>query len=61
MAFFKWQIKFIIIILLAMLVFNVPTIYSVCDARLFCKWVDGMDQNGNDFLFLGTEVGAKLI
>ena len=44
-----------------MLVFNVPTIYSVCDAGLFCKWVDGMDQNGNDFLFLGTEVGAKLI
>jgi len=61
LVFFKWKIKFIIIILLATSAFNVPIVYSICDVGLFCKWVDGGDQNGNDFLFSGTEVGAKSI
>ena len=60
-AFKKDQIKYFIIILIAMSVFNVPIRHSVCHIRFFCYWVDRKDQNKIDFLKSGTDLGAKSI
>ena len=35
--------------------------YSVCNLRFFCYWFDSRNQNKNDFLKLGTDLGAKSI
>ena len=37
------------------------TMYSVCNLRFFCYWFDSRNQNKNDFLKLGTNLGAKSI
>jgi len=55
------MIKYFIIILLATSAFTVHTVHSVCHLRFFCYWVDGKDQNKNDFLKLGTDLGVKSI
>ena len=48
-------------ILLATSTFSVHTVYSVCHIRFFYYWLDSRDQNKNDFLKLGTDLGAKPI
>ena len=55
-----WMLKwyFIIIILLAMLAFNMLMVHFVCYVGNFRYWDYGRDQNDNDFLFLGTNIGA---
>ena len=35
--------------------------HSVCHLRFFYYWVNGRDQNKNDFLKSGIDLGAKLI
>ena len=44
-----------------MLASNMPPIHFVCHLRFFCYWIDGRGQNKNDFLKLGTDLGAKSI
>ena len=48
-------------ILLATSSSNMPTIHSVCHVCIFCYWVDDRDQNKNDFLKSGTDLGVKSI
>ena len=60
-----WHLKmtnnFFNIILLATSAFTVHTVYSICHLRFFCYQLDGWDQNKNDFLKLGTDLGVKSI
>ena len=53
--------NFFNIILLASSTFTMHTVYSVCHLRFFCYWLDGRDQNKNDFWKLGTDLEAKSI
>ena len=41
--------------------FIVYTVYFVCHLRFFCYWLDGKDQNKNNFLKLGTDLEVKSI
>ena len=61
MTFKKCQIKYFIIILIAMSAFNVPTRHSICHIRFFCYWIDGKDQNKINNLKSRTDLGAKSI
>ena len=61
MTFKKYQIKYFIIILLVTSVFTVHTLHSICQLRFFCSWVDGKDQNKNDFLKVRIDLGVKRV
>ena len=52
---------FFYIILFVISSSNMPPMHSVCHFRFFCYWIDGRGQNKNDFLKLGTDLGAKSI
>ena len=48
-------------ILLAISASNMQTVHLVCHICIFSYWVDDKDQNKNDFLKSGTDLGVKLI
>ena len=52
---------FFIIILLEISTSSQQTVHSICHVCIFCYWGDSRDQNKNDFLKLGTDLGAKSI
>ena len=59
MAFKKYQIKYFIIILLATLAINMPTMHSICHFSIFRNWVDSKDHFKNDYEKERTHLGAK--
>ena len=61
MAFKKFQINFFNNILMATSALCQQAGHFVCHLRFFCYWVDGRDQNKNDFLKSGTDLGVKSI
>ena len=48
-AFKKYQINYLIIILLATSAINMPTVHSICQFNIFHNWVDDMDHFKNDY------------
>ena len=55
------DVVFINVILIATSASNMPPMHSVCHLRFFCYRVDGRDQNKNDYMKSGTNLGAKSI
>ena len=55
------DVVFINVILIATSASNMPPMHSVCHLRFFCYRVDGRDQNKNDYMKSGTDLGAKSI
>ena len=61
MAFKKYQINYLIIILLATSAINMPTMHSVCHFSIFRNWVNDSDHFKNDYKKEGTHLGEKLV